>query len=158
MMKIHVHPRNKERCNDRRKKELGMFTAQVFHNMKQIIVINEALKAPEEKRVAQVARASVGAFLEAGKNARKTWLHEGRPKVVLNAFDEEDLQDLLSKAERRRLPIYLVGDTGQAATSTGSVACLGIGPACDTLVDELMEVLNFYRWVRENVANAKLLG
>lgn len=140
------------------KEKKVMLAAQSSHNMKQIIVINEALQPSEGKRVAQVARASVGAFLEAGKNARKTWLHEGRPKIVLNVFDTKDLQDLLSKAERRRLPVYLVGETGQTATAASNATCLAIGPAKDTQIDELMEILNFYCWVHENVLNARLLG
>ncbi len=134
-----------------------MLTAQVFHNMKQIIVINKVLEQPEEKRVAQMARASIGAFLEAGKDARKTWLHEGSPKTVLNVFNKKDLQDLLSKAERRRLPIYLVGETGQATATLDAAVCLGIGPASDTQIDALMDVLNFYSWVRENLVDTRFL-
>ena len=126
--------------------------------MKQIIVVNTILKMPEGKRIAQVARASIGAFLEAGRDARKTWLHEGRPKIVLNAFDTKDLQDLLSKAERRKLPVYLVGETGQAAAAVNNVACLGIGPAHDSQINELMKILNFYCWVHENVVNVRLAG
>lgn len=136
-----------------------MYTAQIVHNMKQIIIINQALKLPEERWTIQVAQASAGAFLEADKDARKTWLKEGKPRIVLNVFDEKDLWDLLSKAEHRSLPTCLVEDTtGQAIPAGSTFACLGIGPADDAQIDQLAEVLTLYRWVRENVVNARFLG
>jgi len=133
-----------------------MDIAQVLNSMKQIIIVNSALELPEEKRAIQMARASAGAFLEADKDARKTWLQEGKPQVVLDACDEQDLRDLLSKARRRSLPICLVENASdQAASDAQAFACLGIGPASDFQIDQLTEVFNYYRWLRENVSNQR---
>jgi peptidyl-tRNA hydrolase len=77
----------------------------------------------------------------------------------LGAFDQKDLQDLLAKAERLKLPVYLVGDRGQAAASvTDTLACIGIGPAPDAQIDELAAVVSFYRWVRENAVFGRVAG
>ena len=55
------------------------------------IVVNEALKLPRGKLAAQVAHASVAALLEATADARRRWLEEGMPKVVLRCESEEEL-------------------------------------------------------------------
>ena len=128
-----------------------MTTSQILNHMKQMIVVNDSLGLSEETWVAQVACASIGAFIESGLRNRKAWLKEGRPRTVLSAFDEKDLRDLLSNAERLKLPVYLVGEQGRAASPTDTLACLGIGPAPDAQIDKLTGVLNFYRWVRQNV-------
>lgn len=51
--------------------------------MKQVIVVNEALKLPRGKLAAQVAHAAVVAFLVAGDEARQAWLAAGMPKIVM---------------------------------------------------------------------------
>ena len=116
-----------------------------------MIVLNDALGLSEERWGAQVAYASIGAFIESGRSNRKAWLKEGRPKTVLSAFDEKDLRDLLSNAERLKLPVYVVGEQGRVASLADTLFCLGIGPAPNAQIDKLTGVLNFYRWVRENV-------
>lgn len=132
-----------------------MHPAQTFQNMKQMIIVNAALEMPKEALAVQMARASSGAFIEANKFDRKAWLKAGRPQIVLNALDEEDLQDLLSKAQRRKLPIYWENNT-DISTDDG-IACIGIGPACDLQIEQLEMVLDFYGWVRQNVVNVHLL-
>lgn len=133
-----------------------MTTTQTLQNMKQIIIVNETLKMPKKRRVAQMSQASIGAYFEAGKDAKKVWLKEGRPKIVLQALDQDDLQDLRSKAERNKLPIYFVEHKTRAANSTGMIACMGIGPVADSQIDALIEVFNYYRWVRESALNARI--
>ena len=115
-------------------------------------MVNETLKLTKKKRAAQMAQASAGAFFEAGKDAKKAWLKEGRPKIILKALGTDDLRDLLSKAEKRKLPICLVEDNLQASPA---VACLGIGPVCDEQIEQMMDIFNYYCWVRENVLNVR---
>ena len=133
-----------------------MSDAPVFHQVKQLIVVNQSLNMSKQKRVFYVSRASVDAFSAARSDVKKAWLFESRPKLVVDAFDDKDLQDLLSKAQRRKLPVALVMDVGQFAT--GNIACLGIGPVSNADVDALLGVLNFYRWVHEHAVYANLSG
>ncbi len=133
-----------------------MFTTSVSQSMKQIIIMNDALQLPRKKRAVQIARASAGAFFEAGKDSKKAWLKEGSPKIVLNVIDEDDLQDLFAKAEKRKLPICLVQDKVGLVSAVSTIVCLGIGPVTETQADQFMEILNYYRWVRESALNARI--
>jgi len=105
--------------------------------MKQVIVVNQSLKLPKGKLAAQVAHASVGAFVEAEDDARVNWLEEGMPKVVLQAADEVELQHLLELALQAGLPALLVEDAGRTVVPEGTITCLGIGPADDEDIDRL---------------------
>ena len=109
--------------------------------MKQVIVVNEGLKLPRGKLAAQVAHAAVAALLEATADARRRWLEEGMPKVVLRCESEQELLALEAAAERADLPHALIRDAGHTVVAAGTVTCLGLGPASidaiDTLTGEL---------------------
>ncbi|MBI5295655.1 MAG: peptidyl-tRNA hydrolase [Chloroflexi bacterium] len=105
--------------------------------MKQVIVVNEVLKLPRGKLAAQVAHASVAAFLETEPRDQMAWLEEGMPKVVLKGEDETALRELEQKAATLGLPVCLIEDAGRTAVPEGTVTCLGIGPAEDAKIDEV---------------------
>ncbi len=105
--------------------------------MKQVIVVNQSLKLPKGKLAAQVAHASVGAFVEAGDDARVNWLEEGMPKVVLQVEDAPDLLTLYDQALQLGLPACLVEDAGRTVVPAGTLTCLGLGPAYDEDIDQL---------------------
>ncbi|HEX9029245.1 MAG TPA: aminoacyl-tRNA hydrolase, partial [Anaerolineales bacterium] len=88
--------------------------------MKQVIVVNQALKLPKGKLAAQVAHAAVGAFVEAGDEARVDWLEEGMPKVVVQAQTEADLLKLLDLAVQNGIPAILVEDAGRTVVPAGT--------------------------------------
>lgn len=133
-----------------------MRPSQTFENMKQMIIVNAALNMPKDELAVQMARASSGAFIQANKFDRKIWLKAGRPQIVLKALSKEDLQDLLSKAQHRKLPLYLANNTN--ISTDDDIACIGIGPVCDSQIEQLTMVLDFYGWVRRNATNARLFG
>ena len=81
--------------------------------LKQVIVVNEALKLPRGKLAAQVAHASVAALLEATADARRRWVAEGMPKVVLRCESEQEL--LRSKSAARGRGITECADQGCGA-------------------------------------------
>lgn len=105
--------------------------------MKQVIVANHSLKLPPGKLAAQVAHASIGAFLAAGVEAQQRWLHEGMPKVVLKGEDEAHLARLQALAEARNIPCRLIRDAGRTVLPPGATTCLGLGPAPDEEIDTL---------------------
>lgn len=113
--------------------------------MKQVVVVNEALKLPRGKLAAQVAHASVAAFLEALPEARRAWLQVGMPKVVLRCESEEQLRELQANAERNGLPAHLIRDAGHTILAPGTVTCLGLGPAAEEAIDELTGELKLVR-------------
>lgn len=105
--------------------------------MKQVIVVNHALKLPKGKLAAQVAHAAVGAFLEAPHPDQERWLEEGMPKVVLSAPGSADLLALEAQAAQRGIPACLVEDAGRTVIPAGTITCLGLGPCADETLDAL---------------------
>jgi peptidyl-tRNA hydrolase, PTH2 family len=99
--------------------------------MKQVIVVNESLGLPCGKLAAQVAHASIGAFLQAKHGERAEWLATGMTKVVLVCASTEALLALQEQAAAAALPEFLVADAGRTVVAAGTVTCLGIGPAAD---------------------------
>ncbi|MEX3008569.1 aminoacyl-tRNA hydrolase [Hoeflea sp. TYP-13] len=112
--------------------------------MKQVIVVNRALNLPPGKLAAQVAHASVSAFLLATPEARQDWLECGMPKIVLAAAGPEALQGLLARAQTRTLPASLVRDAGKTLLPEGTVTCLGIGPTDAGEIDPLTERMELF--------------
>ncbi len=105
--------------------------------MKQVIVVNEALRLPRGKLAAQVAHASVEAFLLAKLEARQLWCKEGMPKIVLEAGSDVELIKLEQRAREAGLAVALIRDAGHTVVAPGTVTCLGIGPTQDASIDQL---------------------
>ncbi len=102
--------------------------------MKQVIVVNESLGLPCGKLAAQVAHASIGAFLQARHDERAEWLATGMTKVVLTCASADALLALQQQAAAAALPQFLVADAGRTVVAAGTVTCLGIGPAADAAI------------------------
>ena len=113
--------------------------------MKQVIVVNDSLKLPKGKLAAQVAHASVSAFLIADEKAKKAWLKNGMPKVVLKGENEEELLKLRTMAQEQDIPVDLIQDAGRTVIPEGTITCLGLGPAPENQLDELTGALKLLR-------------
>ena len=113
--------------------------------MKQVIVVNEALRLPRGKLAAQVAHGAVAALLEAPPEARRRWLATGMPKVVLRVDDEAALAALETRAAEAGLPTALIRDAGRTVVTAGTATCLGIGPAHEEAVDAVTGTLRLVR-------------
>ena len=113
--------------------------------MKQVIVVNEALRLPRGKLAAQVAHASVAALLQTSPEAQRRWLALGMPKVVLRAEDGDELSALEERAVSAGLPTALIRDAGRTVVAAGTVTCLGIGPADPELLHPVTGALRLVR-------------
>lgn len=109
--------------------------------MKQVIVVDATLQLPRGKLAAQVAHAAVAAFLDASADARRRWLAEGMPKIVVRCEGPEALLKLEADARREKLPAVLIRDAGRTVIASGTATCLGIGPAEDAAVDAITGAL-----------------
>ncbi|WP_136658974.1 aminoacyl-tRNA hydrolase [Nitratireductor sp. XY-223] len=96
--------------------------------MKQVIVVNSALDLPPGKLAAQVAHASVSAYLEADPEIQQDWIGDGMPKIVLSAPSPEALQEIFALAEGRGIAASLVRDAGKTVIPAGTITALGLGP------------------------------
>lgn len=112
--------------------------------MKQAIVARADLGMGEGKLAAQVAHASLSAYEDAGRRARKRWKGDGQKKVVLRGDSEDQLFSLADKAEREGVPYAVIRDAGHTELEPGTVTALAIGPASDDLVDRITGDLSLY--------------
>jgi PTH2 family peptidyl-tRNA hydrolase len=109
--------------------------------MKQVLVVNSSLALPPGKLAAQVAHASIAAFLSAEDAGKQKWLDAGMPKIVLDGGTEAQLKLLLQQGLDAGLPAQLVRDAGKTLIPEGTVTCLGIGPAPAEQIDRLTGAL-----------------
>ena len=109
--------------------------------MKQVIVVNEALRLPRGKLAAQVAHAAVSAFLVAPAKSQRAWLASGMPKIVVRVTSFEEISDLEGKARTAGLPVAPIHDAGRTVVAEGTYTCLGIGPADEELLAPLTRAL-----------------
>jgi len=112
--------------------------------MKQAIVARTDIGMGTGKLAAQVAHASLSAYQDAGRRARKEWQGEGQKKVVLKGDSESQLFALADKAETEGLPYAVVRDAGHTQLEPGTVTALAVGPARDELVDRVTGDLSLY--------------
>lgn len=113
--------------------------------LKQVIVVNEALQLPCGKLAAQVAHAAIGAFLASSHDDQVAWLSSGMAKVVLACESQAALQILHDQALAAGLAVFLVADAGRTVIPSGTVTCLGIGPAPDQVIAPVTGALKLLR-------------
>jgi PTH2 family peptidyl-tRNA hydrolase len=109
--------------------------------VKQVIVVNEALRLPRGKLASQVAHASVAAFLRASPESQQRWLSLGMRKIVLGGESAEQLTALLARAIQSGIPSELICDAGRTIVEPGTATCLGLGPAADSDMDKITGAL-----------------
>jgi PTH2 family peptidyl-tRNA hydrolase len=104
---------------------------------KQIIIIRKDLNLSLGKACAQASHASLGAYKKSSSFTKKMWSAEGEKKVVLKADNDVVLRQLEKKAQKEKLPVYLVRDAGRTELKPGTVTALGIGPAREGKIDKI---------------------
>jgi PTH2 family peptidyl-tRNA hydrolase len=112
---------------------------------KQVIVVRKDLNMPAGKLAAQVAHASLSAYLNAPSKARETWSKTGQAKVILKVFSEDELMDVYAEAREWDLPAALITDQGRTVFhGQATHTCVGIGPAPTNFLDKITGHLKLY--------------
>lgn len=104
---------------------------------KQAIVVRKDLELGKGKLAAQVAHASVGAMERTNRTVVKKWENGGAKKVVLKVENLGKLKELYKRAEAAKLPCFVVRDAGLTQLESGTVTCIGIGPAQEKDIDKI---------------------
>lgn len=107
---------------------------------KQVIIFRSDLRLGKGKLAAQAGHAAVSAAEEARKRHRtwwEAWLFEGQRKIAVKVNDEKELLEFDTHAKDFGLPTALIIDRGLTQVPEGTVTCLGIGPAPESLIDQL---------------------
>ncbi|MFC6754364.1 peptidyl-tRNA hydrolase Pth2 [Halorubrum tibetense] len=112
--------------------------------MKQAIVARRDLGMGEGKLAAQVAHASLSAYEDTGRRARKKWKGAGQKKIVLGADSESELFALADKAETEGVPYAVIRDAGHTELEPGTVTALAVGPAREETIDRITGELPLY--------------
>ena len=105
---------------------------------KLVVVVRTDLGISKGKMAAQVAHAAVNCALKSKKSSSSNftkWFDEGQKKVVVKGPNESILRDLQQHARDVGLVSSLVTDAGLTEVPSGTVTCLGIGPATDSEID-----------------------
>ena len=113
---------------------------------------------PSGKLAAQVAHASLGAFLASGTinqrrvlilkdEVNKPWLEEEFTKICLMVDSEEELLRIyeIVKANLTGIPHALIKDAGHTVFKDPTITCLGIGPWYSEVLDSFTGKLKLYR-------------
>ncbi len=107
---------------------------------KLVVAVREDLDMSKGKMAVQVAHASVISALKCrSTNAKwfRNWYDEGQKKVVVKTDDVEGLRDLQNEAEKMNIPTALIDDAGLTELPPGTTTCLGIGPAPNSVIDQV---------------------
>jgi len=109
-------------------------------DFKQVIVVRKDLRMGTGKIAAQVGHAVVLAVDECRKFNKlwlKCWLNEGQSKIVLKVNSLEELLQVKNDTQKLMIPIVMVQDRGLTQIATGTITCIGIGPAPSDIVDKV---------------------
>jgi PTH2 family peptidyl-tRNA hydrolase len=109
-------------------------------DFKQVIVVRRDINMGTGKIAAQVAHAAVMG-VEKVKTSRREWFEvwfaAGQAKVVVKVKNIEELMEVRKRAEELHLPVVQVRDSGLTQVPSGTITCIGIGPAPSDLIDKV---------------------
>jgi len=111
---------------------------------KQVIVVRKDLRMGTGKLAAQVGHAAVLGAEESRKLNKlwlRSWFNEGQPKIVVKVNSLEELLQVQRDAEELRIPSIMVQDRGLTQIPTGTLTCIGIGPAPSDIIDKVTSEL-----------------
>lgn len=111
---------------------------------KQVIVVRKDLRMGTGKLAAQVGHAAVLGVEESrklNKSWLRSWFNEGQPKIVVKVNSLEELLQVQRDAEELRIPSVMVQDRGLTQIPTGTLTCIGIGPAPSDIIDKVTSEL-----------------
>lgn len=124
---------------------------------KQVLVMRKFPALRTGKYVAQGSHASMGALLKLGQIEDdklvipltdpfvKSWLLGPFTKIALKAETEEELRELMVKAEAAGIPVALITDAGHTEfKGVPTVTALGVGPASAEEIDKITGHLTLF--------------
>lgn len=108
--------------------------------LKMVFVVRQDLKMGEGKIASQCAHAAVGIYDELLKRQPQLvwkWEQCGQPKIVVTCKNQQEMNELRTKAEMAGLPTFTVADAGRTQVAAGSKTVLVVGPGTKPAVDSI---------------------
>lgn len=119
----------------------GFFSTTAGEEYKMVIVMRADLKMSKGKIAAQAAHAAVNCAFASKKKDPKgfdNWFKDdGQKKVALKVNSLDELYQLKAVADAQGLVNSIITDAGRTEIPSGTVTCLGIGPAPDSVLDKI---------------------
>lgn len=107
--------------------------------MKMALIVRTDLSMNKGKIAAQVAHAAVQLFrINQAHPDVDRWLKQGQPKVVLKVGSLESIEDIQREAKAMGLINEAIFDAGHTQVPTGSLTVLGIGPASEKKINQIV--------------------
>lgn len=111
--------------------------------LKMALVVRTDLSMQKGKIASQVAHAAVQLCLSRqhdpdDADAIQKWLEQGQPKIVLKVNSPADLEQLQARAELLGIRSQPVFDAGHTQIPSGSLTVLGLGPASDEKLHQVV--------------------
>lgn len=105
--------------------------------LKQVILMRSDLGMGKGKMIAQGAHASVEAVFESNKKLLLNWKRGGMKKVTLKVNSQEELEELIKKAQEEDLCAVTIRDAGRTQIESGTMTCGAIGPAPEEKINKI---------------------
>jgi PTH2 family peptidyl-tRNA hydrolase len=107
---------------------------------KQVILVRTDLKMGVGKKCAQSCHASVSAsdlVRTQNKAIWKNWKNSGQKKVVLKVKTIDEINQIIVKLEKFKIPYFIVNDAGLTQLPPGTMTAVGIGPILSKEIDKI---------------------
>ncbi|MEM0128149.1 MAG: peptidyl-tRNA hydrolase Pth2 [Thermoplasmatales archaeon] len=104
--------------------------------MKLAVAVRKDLDMGRGKIAVQVAHAAVECTLKQSSK-RETWIKEGQKKIVVWVKNEDELLELIKKAEIMGIRTCPIRDAGFTQVEPNTLTCAGFGPDEDSLIDSI---------------------
>ena len=107
---------------------------------KLVVAVRQDLEMSKGKMAVQVAHASVISALKCkATNAKwfRMWYDEGQKKVVVKAENVDELKQMQEEAEKLNISTAMIDDAGLTELPPGTTTCLGMGPAPNSVIDQV---------------------
>ena len=119
---------------------MGFGIIRAVEESKMVIVMRNDLKMSKGKIAAQAAHAAVNCAFASKKKDSKNfdkWMLEGQKKVVVKVNSEKELFEIKAIADAAGLVNSVITDAGRTEIAPGTVTCIGIGPAPESVIDKI---------------------
>jgi PTH2 family peptidyl-tRNA hydrolase len=117
---------------------------------KQAVLVRKDVPMGKGKLAVQVAHASVSCVLTAIKRGGVweewvwKWYDEGQKKVVLKVYSEDELRKYYEIGILKKLPASFIEDAGRTQLEPGTPTTVGLGPAPEEMIDDIVGELHLY--------------
>jgi PTH2 family peptidyl-tRNA hydrolase len=99
--------------------------------------VRKDLEMSKGKLAAQVAHASLEAYKQTDRKTTGRWEAQGNKKVVLKVDGLKELMEIKKKVSKMKMPCALIRDAGLTEIPSGTITCIGIGPAEESEINKV---------------------